>query len=168
MKSIFISYSYKDKEFVRRLASDLRARGIQVWVDSQEIRVGDSIIQKISEGIERADYVLVVLSQSSIQSVWVQKEVRTAFVKDPAGAKGVLIPVVLEKTQIPSFLQGIKYADFTTSYEEGLDEILDAIVKTPPKETPSPTQLFDVGDFAKEVAKEVIHILQANPQGMSR
>ncbi len=166
MKSVFISHSYKDKEFVRKLASDLASYGIKPWVDEWEIHPGDSIVDKISEGIRQADYILVVLSEDSVRSKWVQEEIKVAFQRDPAGSKRVLIPVVLGKVKIPSFLRDIKYVDLSESYQEGLNEIVRAIIERPHEKKPTPTQIIDVGDLAKEVAKEVAQILQVNPQGI--
>ena len=49
---IFLSHSSKDKEFVRKLADDLKTYGLSVWFDEWEIKVGDSITNKISQGID--------------------------------------------------------------------------------------------------------------------
>lgn len=166
MKSVFISHSYNDTEFVRKLASDLASYGIKPWVDEWEIQPGDSIVEKISEGIRQADYILVVLSEDSVRSKWVQEEIKVAFQRDPAGSKRILIPVVLGKVEIPSFLRHIKYVDLSESYQEGLNEIVRAILERPHEKKPTPTQIIDVGDLAKEVAKEVAQTLQVNPQGI--
>jgi len=45
-KIIFISYSSQDKKFVSKLANDLLGHKIQVWWDSWEMKVGDSIGKK--------------------------------------------------------------------------------------------------------------------------
>lgn len=166
MKTVFISYSYKDKEFVRKLASDLTSYGIEPWIDEREIRVGDSLVAKISNGIREADHILVVLSEDSVRSKWVQQEIQLAFQRDPVGSKLVLIPVVLGKVEIPPFLRDIKYVDLSESYREGLDELVHAILKQLPAKKITPTQIINVGDLAKEVAKEVAQIMKVNPQGI--
>ena len=166
MKLVCISYSYKDREFARKLASDLAAHGIKPWIDEWEIRLGDSIVEKISEGISQADYILVILSEDSVRSKWVQEEIKAAFQRDAVASKQVFIPVVLGKVEVPQFLRYIKYVDLSESYEEGLNEIVQAIQERPLEKEPIPTQIIDVGDLAKEVAKEVIQILQVNPQGI--
>ena len=48
---IFISYASEDKDFVDRLATDLKHQGIDIWIDKWEIKVGDSLISKISSGL---------------------------------------------------------------------------------------------------------------------
>ena len=68
MSSIFLSHNSKDKPFVRRLADDLRKEGFYVWVDEAEIKLGDSLIEKIREGLDKMEYVGVVLSKNSINS----------------------------------------------------------------------------------------------------
>lgn len=165
-KSVFISHSYKDKEFVRKLASDLSSYGITPWVDELEIRPGDSIVARISEGISQADCILVVLSEDSLRSKWFQEEIKVAFQRDSAGAKRFLIPIVLGKVEIPPFLRDKKYIDLSESYQAGLNELVRVILKQPSEKKPIATQILDVGDLAKEVAKEVTQILKVNPQGI--
>lgn len=65
MSSIFLSHSSNDKPFVRKLAADLRRAGFYVWVDEAEIKVGDSLIEKIEDGIDNTDFLGVVISQNS-------------------------------------------------------------------------------------------------------
>ena len=74
MPSIFLCHSWNDKFFVRKLAEKLEEAGIKVWIDEAELKVGDSLIHKISEAVVQADYVGVILSHSSVSSIWVQKE----------------------------------------------------------------------------------------------
>ncbi len=57
MSSIFISHSWSDKSSARKLAADLRKVGVYVWLDEAEIKLGDSLIQKIRAGIDTVDYV---------------------------------------------------------------------------------------------------------------
>lgn len=48
-KSIFLSHTYTDKTFVRKLAADLEAHGIRYWLDEAEIKVGESLIEKYAK-----------------------------------------------------------------------------------------------------------------------
>lgn len=76
----FISHSSKDKTFVRQLAADLVASGVQVWLDEQRIRVGDSIPERVAQGVAESDFFLVVVSASSVDSPWVRKELNQALI----------------------------------------------------------------------------------------
>lgn len=49
----FISYSSKDRRFVRKLVGDLEAGGVVVWIDEEQITPGDSITEKLAAGISK-------------------------------------------------------------------------------------------------------------------
>jgi len=66
MVSVFLSHSREDKFFARKLAEKLQENGVQVWIDEAELRVGDSLIQKISEAVKRTDYVAIVLARMRV------------------------------------------------------------------------------------------------------
>lgn len=128
MTTLFISHSSKDKFFVRNLAERLVAEGIKVWIDEAEIKIGDSLIQKISEGIKDSDYLVVVLSQSSINSNWVQKELQMAMTREIIGNR-VILPILIEKCEIPIFLRDKLYADFThpDMFEKSFNKLLSSV-----------------------------------------
>jgi len=75
----FLSHSSKDKPFVRKLAADLVANGIKVWIDEQRILVGDSIPEKIAQGLAESDFFLIVVSHNSVESSWAKKELNSAL-----------------------------------------------------------------------------------------
>lgn len=94
---VFLSHASEDKErFVLPFAAELRARGVDVWLDRWEMLPGDSLVRKIfSEGLDEAAAVIVVLSRVSITKPWVAEELDAAVVKRISnGSK--LIPVVLD------------------------------------------------------------------------
>ncbi len=126
MGSIFLSHNSADKPFVRKLASDINKNGHYAWVDMAEIKVGDSLIGKIEEGIMKCDYLGVVLSTNSIKSEWVTREVRVALSQEICGRKVKVLPILLERVQLPLFLMDKRYADFTEEdyYEKSLFLIL--------------------------------------------
>jgi hypothetical protein len=75
---LFLSHSWKDKFFVDKLAEQLGARGVEVWVDSAELKVGDSLFQSISRAIADNDHFAIILSHNSVSSNWVQRELQLA------------------------------------------------------------------------------------------
>lgn len=95
--SCFISYSSKDHEFAKRLYADLRTRGVRCWFDHEDLKIGDKFRQRIDEAIRFYDKLLVVLSETSVNSTWVEKEVLTAFEKElRQEGKLVLFPIRLD------------------------------------------------------------------------
>jgi hypothetical protein len=127
MSKIFMSHSSQDKDFVRRLSVDLKTSGHEPWLDEWEIKVGECIVSKISEGIQDADYAVLVLTPESVASGWVDREWKTMYWSEIQKANLKVLPILLRKCQIPTLLQTKRYADFTTRYEIGFSQLLDTI-----------------------------------------
>ncbi len=95
--SCFISYSTKDEDFARRLYADLQTECVRCWFAPEDLKIGQKIRPGIDEAIIRYDKLLLVLSESSVKSTWVEKEVETAFEKERKENKTVLFPVRLDE-----------------------------------------------------------------------
>jgi predicted peroxiredoxin len=123
----FISHSTTDKPFVRRLAADLVSNGVKVWLDEQQLLVGDSIPEKIAQGLAESDFFLLVVSKSSVESPWVKKELNNALVHEIERRKVTVLPIKLDEAEVPDSIRDKLYANFTGSYEEGLTRLLKSI-----------------------------------------
>jgi len=95
--SCFISYSTKDQEFAERLHADLQNKGVRCWFAPHDLRIGDKILDKIDEAIRLRDRVLLVLSEHSIKSDWVEDEVTAGFEEERKRGQIVLFPVRLDE-----------------------------------------------------------------------
>jgi TIR domain-containing protein len=126
---VFLSHCHTDKPFARKLASDLRAAGARVWLDEAEIRVGDSLITKVTEAIDTMDYLAVLLSPEAVASEWVRRELDLALNREIQGKHLLVLPLLLQDCILPGFLVGRLYADFrpTANYEEALQKLLTGI-----------------------------------------
>ncbi len=129
MPSIFLSHNTKDKFFVRELADRLSKMGVKVWIDEAEIKVGDSLTEKIGNAIEKTDFVGVVLSRNSINSQWVQKELQIALQEEFRKKKVVVLPLLLEPVELPPFLRDKLYADFTSpeKFKQSFPKLLEVL-----------------------------------------
>ena len=123
----FISHSAKDKPFVRRLAADLVANGVKVWIDEQRTLVGDSVPEKIAQGLAESDFFLLVVSQSSVGSSWVKKELSSALVHEIERRTVTVLPIKLDDAEMPDSIRDKLYADFRGSYDDGLGRLLQSI-----------------------------------------
>jgi hypothetical protein len=94
--SCFISYSSQDDEFARRLHADLQAQHVRCWFAPEDLKIGDKFRSRIDEAIRIYDKLLVVLSENSINSAWVEKEVETAFEEERRRKTTVLFPMRLD------------------------------------------------------------------------
>lgn len=126
-KRIFISHSSVDKTFAKLLATDLAEAGHKPWLDEWEIKVGSSIPKEISKGIEECDYLIIILSKTAVLSNWVENEWQSVYWDEVKSGTVKIIPVLIEKCNVPRLLAHKKYAKFTSDYSYGLDEILHAL-----------------------------------------
>lgn len=94
--SCFISYSSKDENFAQRLHSDLQDKGVRCWYAPHDLKIGDRIRPAIDDAIRIRDKLLIVLSDNSLNSQWVEEEVETAFEEEKRRGKTVLFPVRLD------------------------------------------------------------------------
>lgn len=130
---IFLSHTHADKPFVRRLKAALNEHGVSdVWVDEAEIMLGDTLTRKIEEGLTKTRYFGVVLSPRSVKSRWVQKELETAMTKEIETGSVVVLPLLYEECDLPPFLKGKLYADFTSpeAFAESLEKLLRRLAFT--------------------------------------
>jgi len=127
MSSIFLSHSHKDKLFARKLAERLKNAGVKVWIDEAEMKVGDSLIEKIGKGIADTSYLAVILSPASVSSEWVRREVNIALTQEIKGKKKKVLPILYRPCDIPDFLSDKLYADFTNDFEEGFIQLLGTV-----------------------------------------
>jgi hypothetical protein len=123
-QSVFLSHSHQDKEFVRRLAEDLRREGVRVWLDEAELMPGDSLLDRIESAIEEMQYLAVVLSPASVSSNWVKKELRMAQTRELAEHQIRVLPIIASPCAVPLSLRDTVWADFSTDYDAGLRNLL--------------------------------------------
>lgn len=136
MASVFLSHNVKDKPWVRKLAERLTSDGVVVWLDEAELKIGDSLIEKISDGIQEMEYVAAVISKNSVESYWVQKEISLAMSKEILGRKVTVLPLLIERCKLPAALIDKLYADFTKpeNFETEYSKLLHALgVNSAPK-----------------------------------
>src|SRR5262245_13924378 len=79
MESVFISYSHKDEKFVDQLATDLCYSDVPATYDKWMLKVGDSLVDRISAAVVEAASIVAVISQTSVTSNWVRKELSLAM-----------------------------------------------------------------------------------------
>lgn len=127
--SVFISYSTKDTDFITQLSAELVKNRIQIWLDKWEMQPGDSLIDKIQNGLSDSSFLLVVLSKNSVDSEWCKKELNSGLMRELNEKKVIVIPVLLDDCKIPLFLQEKVYADFRTDFDSGFKALLRPLSK---------------------------------------
>jgi hypothetical protein len=100
--SCFISYSSRDDALAQRLYADLQNKGVRCWFAPEDLKIGDEFRSRIDESIQVYDRLLLVLSDHSVRSRWVQKEVETAFEKEGKENRIVLFPIRIDEAVMQS------------------------------------------------------------------
>jgi len=107
-----------------------------VWYDEWSIKPGESLALRIQQGISECDFFLIVISENSVNSRWVQREVNDALVFEIERGRTTVIPIVIGKvkgSEIPLTLRARKYIDFrgirvgTHAYSLVFQEVADAV-----------------------------------------
>ncbi|HLJ87623.1 MAG TPA: toll/interleukin-1 receptor domain-containing protein [Candidatus Angelobacter sp.] len=98
--SCFISYSSKDQGFAKRLHADLQTKGVRCWFAPEDLKIGQRLRRSIDEAIREHDKLMVILSEDSVNSSWVEKEVETAFEKERKQDRTVLLPIRIDDAVI--------------------------------------------------------------------
>lgn len=143
---VFISHSSQDKEAVARpLCDALTDLGLDVWLDEEQLLIGDSIRRGIDEALRHSRFGVVILSPAYLQSEWALKELDAFFSKESLQHKTILPiyhQVEVEAIQQFSPLLADKIGLDT---QEGIDSIANKIhhsiqrqsdmKPTPPKPT---------------------------------
>jgi hypothetical protein len=128
-RKIFLSYSHQDIALVRAIASGLKSEGVNVWYDEGEIKVGDSIVAKVSEKLDTVDFMVFFISAGSINSKWAQLELNAIINRRIGERRGpIVLPVLLDDVDVPSVLRDVKYLDLRDhDIQRGVHEIIKAI-----------------------------------------
>lgn len=116
---IFISYSRQDGEFALRLGRDLRAEGVDLWMDQLDIPPGGRWDREVERALKSCRTLIVILSSDAVASENVMDEVGYAL----AESKRV-VPVVCRPCELPFRLQRVQYVDLSTDYRPGLQRLL--------------------------------------------
>jgi TIR domain len=145
---VFISHASEDKESAARpLASALRQSGARVWLDDSELKLGDSLREKIDEGLANSRYGVVILSPRFFEKKWTKAELDGLFARD------VVLPVWLDVTADDLLRMSPMLAGkLAGQMKDGVDHVAHQIIE----------KLFSVGDAVRKQAGSAEHLANLN------
>ncbi len=124
----FISYASEDRELAEHVAKALQASGVETWWDRWEIGAGDSIVQKINDGLGGCTHFIVLLSPNSIEKPWVQSEIDAGFIRRVSGeAKFIPLRSELRANLLPSLLRPLHSPELSDTPEQEIDQLVSDI-----------------------------------------
>lgn len=135
----FLSHSWRNKSLARRIARRLAHRGVVVWIDEEEMQIGDRLPERGQRNQTIQPFFLYSLRLRRLLSKWVAQEIEAA--KTTAGI--AIIPLIAEEGLISSLLDeslGIQITSALT-LEDQLDILADAILPGRSSDFSDPTLL---------------------------
>ncbi|WP_372013900.1 toll/interleukin-1 receptor domain-containing protein [Tistrella mobilis] len=134
-RQVYLAHATEDKAVAEQLARGLTARGIEVWYDSWEIRAGDSLRQKMDQGLGDCTHFVVLLTPTSIKKPWVNREIDAGLMRDVEGtAKFIGLRHDLQLDALTPLLR-TKLTPVHVPGDEGLDMLaaeIYGVSKRPP------------------------------------
>jgi len=136
---VFLSYTSDDAALAERIATALQANGIDTWWDKWCIAAGDSLRQRIDEGLGDCTHFLVLLTPQSVGKPWVNQEMDAGLVRKLSN-KCRFLPVrhKLPPRDLPPLLSGMHAPEI--SADEDITQLINDIhgISRKPKLGPRP------------------------------
>lgn len=130
---VFISHASEDKEeVVRPLANALKDRKLNVWYDEFELKIGDSLRQKIDKGVAKSKFGIIILSKNFIKKGWTNYELDGLITRSISNQQ-ILLPIWhnITKQEVidysPSIADKVARSTSVNTIEEIADEIAEII-----------------------------------------
>ena len=123
---VFISYSSKDSTAAQAICHCLEQNNIRCWIAPRNITPGAEYGDLIDEAIKQAKVVVVLFSERSATSPWVNGEMNIAFEEQKT-----IIPFRLDKTPLKGqsrvMLNQIHWIDAFPNYESKFSDLVEAV-----------------------------------------
>jgi len=159
---VLISHSSKDKEPAIAIASEMRSRGLSVWIDHERIKFGESIPQAIEFGLSMCSCIITVISEAFLTSRWCRAEYEPLLVKEIEHGDIFVVPVLIEDCKMPELLSAKRYVDLRGSHEDNgqkLDElakqVLEHHVSNPRNQTKEIRESYLVASQVEQLTNDV-------------
>ncbi|MEO8528242.1 MAG: TIR domain-containing protein [Pseudolysinimonas sp.] len=127
---LFISHASEDKDAIARpLYEALTARGLSVWFDEAVLTVGDSLRQKIDEGLLRSTFGVVILSHNFFSKHWPQEELNGLAAKQASSGQKVILPIWhnISKDEVAAYSPTLADKLALLTSLQGVDEIAEQL-----------------------------------------
>lgn len=156
---VFISHASEDKFSVAQpLAEMLEKLGFSVWLDENELTLGDSLVNKINEGISNSRFGLVILSKDFLKKDWPQKELNS-FIAIETQQKKLILPIwhKVNKTHIAKY-SPLLADKFSISTDAGILELAYEVSKVINREKNINIDSIEKNDNKKKIKPEAFLI----------
>ena len=127
---VFISYAREDFLSARRLAEELKSRDVDVWLDVDQLVVGQDWAAEIESAIAKSQLFIALLSTNSVhERGYVQAELKLALnaLLSVPDNQAFILPVRLDECQVPGRLEHLHYEDLFRA--NGMTRLVGAVCR---------------------------------------
>jgi hypothetical protein len=162
---IFISHSRRDKSAALKLATTLNFCAIDVWVDTWELAVGQSLSDGIAKAMDESRFIAILITENYNTTVWTKTEYKKALAREQKENRVVMLPLIVGEAQIPNFLEDKIYIDLRTDFFSGVIKLVGMIHGLSQfrvaraLEGPQPQSVRDVWDLLQSIGFEPYVVL---------
>lgn len=124
-REVFLSHSSADRAFTTRVAGVLRRHGVPVWYSDENILGAQQWHDEIGAALRRCDWLVLVLSPSSVASTWVKRELLFSLQQDRFDGK--IVPILYrpcDHAELSWTLASFQMVDFQSDFDEGCADLL--------------------------------------------
>ena len=122
----FISHSSKDIKLATSIRDSLQVKGVKIWLDDSDIQYGELLRGEIQSTIRNSRVLVLLWSKDSSESRWVKAELFVAF-----HSNRFIIPLILDETLLPEFLQNSVYRDVRKKQSKFYQALYNTIDEAP-------------------------------------
>lgn len=164
---LFVSHASEDKDFARTLYEELHRRGLRVWFDELQLKVGDSLREKIDHGLARSRFGVVIFSPAYFSKGWAMAELNAFLHRQVSSRRVVILPIRLNVSAQQVADQVPLLADrYSLDASEGVTRIAEDLEDRVKAGTSSPTAVDQAPSVSRRLDKAIVQNL-ALPQSFA-
>ena len=103
---LFLSHRSTEKAVVRQVASAIKAQGVGVWFDEEQLVPSQSLVEELDRALQSMTHYVIFWSRSCVDAPWVNRELRSAVSRLVENSIPLLI-IRLDETPVPTIIGDI-------------------------------------------------------------
>ena len=158
---VFLCHNSKDKSLVRKISDQLKARGLNPWLDEEGISGGDGFMKRIQKVIVNVESALIFFGEHG-EGKWQEIEIDVCYsryVDKKLKVIPVLLPGVEEVPENQQFLGRLQWIKFSHPLDKTALDKLEYAIRS---KEPQSTNVSSSSTFS--VPKSSIHSTSSSPQ----
>lgn len=128
---VFLSHSSKDKKIVDEIFNQFQINEIGAWYDKYQIEPGDSVTEKINQGLDESDIGIICVSNNFLNSPsgWTKNELNYFIQRRMRNPDKPFIVVNFDvpHDELPPLVQDYRYIDFSEA--DAMETLVNTVKK---------------------------------------